>query len=164
VPPETRHPQPPPALFLHQPEPGIEAPAGRTGPQHSFLTGDVPDNLGWIRDGTAGRMLPVFLRGHMLGDEDLRRIQLAAADKEIIEFELDRAELALSQAITVAVNHGVDVRTVADVAELPVEDVITLVQHSDAPLLDTMATPALIEDSLPPAVSEASAPEPSAQG
>lgn len=60
--------------------------------------------------------------------DDLHKIRVAAADKEDVEFELDRAELVLQEAVTEALNHGEDIKVIAEVAELPVEDVVKLAQ------------------------------------
>jgi len=49
-----------------------------------------------------------------------------AADKEDIEFELDRAELILQEAVAQALRSGEDITVVADVAELPLDDVTRL--------------------------------------
>lgn len=66
-------------------------------------------------------------------DDDLRRIRVAAADKESIEFELDSVTLVLEEAITEAVDHGQDVTEVAVVAELPVTEVMDIVEHFTIP-------------------------------
>ncbi len=66
-------------------------------------------------------------------DDDLRRIRVAAADKESIEFELDSATLVLEEAITEAIDHGQDLSDVAATAELPVEKVIDIVEHAATP-------------------------------
>jgi hypothetical protein len=63
----------------------------------------------------------------------LQKIRVAAADKEDIEFELDRAELMLQEAVTEALSHGEDIAAVAEVAELPLEDVAKLVVHQAEP-------------------------------
>jgi hypothetical protein len=57
---------------------------------------------------------------------DLQKIRVAAADKEDIEFELDRAELVLQEAVAEAISHGEDIKVVAEVAELPLDDVVRL--------------------------------------
>ena len=57
---------------------------------------------------------------------DLQKIRVAAADKEDVEFELDRAELVLKEAVAEAISHGEDIRAVAEVAELPLDDVVKL--------------------------------------
>lgn len=66
-------------------------------------------------------------------DDDLRRIRVAAANKESLEFELDSAALALEEAITAAAGDGQDVDRIADAAEVPVEDVIKLVEIPHLP-------------------------------
>lgn len=59
-------------------------------------------------------------------NDDLLKIRVAAADKEDVEFELDRAELILQEAVAQALSHGEDIMVVAEVAELPLDDVIRL--------------------------------------
>ncbi|KNC16341.1 hypothetical protein AC792_15230 [Arthrobacter sp. RIT-PI-e] len=56
-------------------------------------------------------------------DDDLQKIRVAAADKEDVEFELDRAELVLQEAVAEALHHGEDPAVVAEISELPLEDV-----------------------------------------
>jgi hypothetical protein len=68
-----------------------------------------------------------------MNHDDLQRIRVAAADKENVEFELDRAELVLQEAVAEALTHGADITVVAEVAELPVEDVVKLAVHETAP-------------------------------
>lgn len=70
-------------------------------------------------------------------DDDLRRIRVAAANKESLEFELDSAALALEEAITAAAGDGQDVDRIADAAEVPVEDVIKLANPPHLPGPDT---------------------------
>lgn len=62
-------------------------------------------------------------------EDDLQKIRLAAADKEDMEFELDRAELVLQEAVSEALEHGEDIAAVAEVAELPVDDVVRLAEQ-----------------------------------
>ncbi|MHA7217349.1 hypothetical protein ACX80L_00510 [Arthrobacter sp. MDT1-48-3] len=64
---------------------------------------------------------------------DLQKIRVAAADKEDVEFELDRAELILKEAVTEALSHGEDIEVVAEVAELPLDDVAELARQTAAP-------------------------------
>ena len=65
--------------------------------------------------------------------DDLQRIRVAAADKEDVEFELDRAELMLQEAVVEALHHGEDLAVVAEVSELPLDDVVKLaVKDTDA--------------------------------
>lgn len=64
-------------------------------------------------------------------DDDLHRIRVAAADKESLEFELDSANLVLEEAITEAASHGQDILVIAAAAELPVEEIIELVEETD---------------------------------
>lgn len=59
-------------------------------------------------------------------EDHLLKIRVAAADKEDVQFELDRAELILQQAVSEAISRGEDIATVAEVAELPVDDVARL--------------------------------------
>lgn len=59
-------------------------------------------------------------------NDDLLKIRVAAADKEDVEFELDRAELILQEAVAQALSHGEDIMVVAEVAELPLDDVTRL--------------------------------------
>lgn len=56
-------------------------------------------------------------------NDDLQKIRVAAADKEDVEFELDRAELVLQEAVAEALHHGEDLKVVAEVSELPLDDV-----------------------------------------
>ncbi|MBG6226242.1 hypothetical protein IWX63_002829 [Arthrobacter sp. CAN_A2] len=58
--------------------------------------------------------------------DHLLKIRVAAADKEDVQFELDRAELVLQEAVSEAISHGEDIKTVAEVAELPEGDVARL--------------------------------------
>lgn len=62
-------------------------------------------------------------------EDNLHKIRLAAADKEDMEFELDRAELVLQEAVSEALEHGEDIAAVAEVAELPVDDVVRLAEQ-----------------------------------
>ncbi|BBE23560.1 hypothetical protein MN0502_24430 [Arthrobacter sp. MN05-02] len=64
---------------------------------------------------------------------DLQKIRVAAADKEDVEFELDRAELILKEAVTEALSHGEDIEVVAEVAELPLDDVAKLAGRTADP-------------------------------
>lgn len=66
-------------------------------------------------------------------NDDLQKIRVAAADKEDVEFELDRAELVLQEAVAEALVHGEDIAVVAELAELPVEDVAKLAAQEAAP-------------------------------
>ncbi|MDQ0735723.1 hypothetical protein [Arthrobacter agilis] len=66
-------------------------------------------------------------------NDDLQKIRVAAADKEDVEFELDRAELVLKEAVTEALSHGEDIEVVAEVAELPVDDVAKLAARNADP-------------------------------
>lgn len=65
-------------------------------------------------------------------NDDLQKIRVAAADKEDVEFELDRAELVLQEAVAEALAHGEDIAVVAEVAELPLEDVVKLAAQETA--------------------------------
>ncbi|MEG9248995.1 hypothetical protein V6S67_12975 [Arthrobacter sp. Soc17.1.1.1] len=66
-------------------------------------------------------------------NDDLQKIRVAAADKEDVEFELDRAELVLQEAVAEALSHGEDVNVVAEVAELPLDDVVKLAAQDTSP-------------------------------
>lgn len=66
-----------------------------------------------------------------MSKDDLHKIRVAAADKEDVEFELDRAELMLQQAVAEALEHGEEIAVVAEVAELPVEDVEKLAAQDE---------------------------------
>lgn len=66
-------------------------------------------------------------------NDDLQKIRVAAADKEDVEFELDRAELVLQEAVAEALSHGEDVNVVAEVAELPLDDVVKLAAQDASP-------------------------------
>jgi hypothetical protein len=66
-------------------------------------------------------------------NDDLQKIRVAAADKENVEFELDRAELILQEAVAEALSHGEAVEVVAEVAELPVDDVVKLASQDVLP-------------------------------
>lgn len=81
--------------------------------------------------------LTLFLEVSPVMDDDLRRIRVAAANKESLEFELDSAALALEEAITAAAGDGQDVDRIADAAEVPVEDVIKLANPPHLPGPDT---------------------------
>jgi hypothetical protein len=70
-----------------------------------------------------------------MSNDDLHRIRVAAADKEDVEFELDRAELMLQQAVAEALEHGEDITVVAEIAELPVDEVAKLAVHEPDPVL-----------------------------
>ena len=70
-----------------------------------------------------------------MSKDDLHRIRVAAADKEDVEFELDRAELVLQEAVAEALEHGEDISVVAEVAELPVEEVAKLAGQEPDPIL-----------------------------
>ncbi|WP_156134965.1 hypothetical protein [Arthrobacter sp. L77] len=63
----------------------------------------------------------------------LLKIRVAAADKEDVQFELDRAELVLQEAVAEAISQGEDIAIVAEVAELPVDDVAKLAAHDTGP-------------------------------
>ncbi|MFJ6001372.1 hypothetical protein [Arthrobacter sp. NPDC092385] len=66
-------------------------------------------------------------------NDDLQKIRVAAADKEDVEFELDRAELVLKEAVAEAISHGEDIKVVAEVAELPLDDVVKLAAQETDP-------------------------------
>ncbi len=66
-------------------------------------------------------------------NDDLQKIRVAAADKEDVEFELDRAELVLQEAVAEALSHGEDINVVAEVAELPLDDVVKLAAQDATP-------------------------------
>jgi hypothetical protein len=66
-------------------------------------------------------------------NDDLQKIRVAAADKEDVEFELDRAELVLKEAVAEAISHGEDIKVVAEVAELPLDDVVKLAAQEADP-------------------------------
>ncbi|MHA7188721.1 hypothetical protein ACX80N_00325 [Arthrobacter sp. MDT2-16] len=66
-------------------------------------------------------------------NDDLQKIRVAAADKEDVEFELDRAELVLQEAVSEALSHGEDINVVAEVAELPLDDVVKLATQDASP-------------------------------
>ncbi|MFC3300029.1 hypothetical protein FJV46_03640 [Arthrobacter agilis] len=68
-----------------------------------------------------------------MSKNDLQKIRVAAADKEDVEFELDRAELVLQEAVAEALIHGEDITVVAEVAELPIEDVAKLAAQEARP-------------------------------
>jgi hypothetical protein len=87
----------------------------------------------------------------VMSEDDLRRIALAAADKEAAEFELDHADLNLKEAVVVALEHGTPPEVVAQVADLEPEEVIDLVHTLEAPALLTL-------DDLDPASALESAP------
>ncbi|MHA7281476.1 hypothetical protein [Arthrobacter sp. TMS2-4] len=65
-------------------------------------------------------------------NDRLQKILVAAADREDIQFELDRAELILQEAVAEAMSHGEDITAVAEVAELPVHDIAKLAAHDAA--------------------------------
>ena len=65
--------------------------------------------------------------------DHLLKIRVAAADREDVQFELDRAELTLREAVSEAISCGEDIATVAEVAELPVDDVAKLAARNPGP-------------------------------
>ncbi|PPB50982.1 hypothetical protein C4K88_03775 [Arthrobacter pityocampae] len=63
--------------------------------------------------------------------DHLLNISVAAADKEDVQFELDRADLVLQEAVVEAITQGEDITAVAEVAELPVDEVVKLAAGVD---------------------------------
>jgi hypothetical protein len=74
-----------------------------------------------------------------MSTDDLRRIAIAAADKEAAAFELDQADLNLKEAVVVALEHGTPPEVIAEVADLEPEEIIDLVQDVEGPALLTLA-------------------------
>ena len=70
-----------------------------------------------------------------MSEDDLRRIAVAAADKEAAAFELDHADLTLKEAVVVALEHGTPPEVIAEVADLEPEEVIGLVHGVEEPAL-----------------------------
>jgi hypothetical protein len=61
-----------------------------------------------------------------MNEEDLRRIRIAAADKEAAAFELDHAALTLEEAVVEALRHGEHPALIAEAADLPEPEVVEL--------------------------------------
>ncbi|MHA7284555.1 hypothetical protein [Arthrobacter sp. TMS2-4] len=70
--------------------------------------------------------------------DDLRRIAVAAADKEAAAFELDHADLNLKEAVVVALEHGTPPEVIAEVADLDPEEVLDLVHGAEEPTLEAV--------------------------
>lgn len=89
-----------------------------------------------------------------MSDNDLRRIAVAAADKEAAAFELDHADLNLKEAVVVALEHGTPPEVIAQVADLEPEEVADLVQVNEEPALLTVdeSDPANSPEPVVPAV------------
>ncbi|MDQ0734702.1 hypothetical protein [Arthrobacter agilis] len=85
-------------------------------------------------------------------EDDLRRIAVAAADKEAAAFELDHADLKLKEAVVVALDHGTPTEVVAQVADLDPEEIIGLVHDIEEPALLTLdeVDPATARESVAP--------------
>ncbi len=100
-----------------------------------------------------------------MSEDDLRRVAVAAADKEAAAFELDHADLTLKEAVIVALEHGTPPEVIAEVADLEPEDVIDLVHGAEEPALftldetldqlDAAGTPEPAPITLPPSVRDA---------
>jgi hypothetical protein len=73
-----------------------------------------------------------------MDEEDLRRIRIAAADKEAAAFELDHAALTLEEAVVDALRHGQHPALIAEAADLPEPEVAQL---SGASASDSGALP-----------------------
>ncbi|GAB3268223.1 hypothetical protein [Arthrobacter pigmenti] len=58
-----------------------------------------------------------------MNDKDIRKVHVAAADLESIEFERDHAAMDLDEAVSTAVGHGEPVEDVARVANMDAEEV-----------------------------------------
>jgi hypothetical protein len=67
--------------------------------------------------------------------EDRHRLAVAAAEKEAAAFELDHAELNLQEAIVVALEHGEDPESIAEVVDLEPEKILELKGSTDQPAL-----------------------------
>ena len=98
-----------------------------------------------------------------MSENDLRRIAVAAADKETAVFELDHADLTLKEAVVVALEHGTPPEVVAEVADLDPEEVIDLLHGAEEPALLTVdevdplnAQESAAPTTLPPIVQDAS--------
>ncbi|WP_026549635.1 hypothetical protein [Arthrobacter sp. Br18] len=61
-----------------------------------------------------------------MNQEDLHRIQVAAADKEAAAFEFDHAALNLEEAVAAALRHGEDAMLIAEAADLSGSEVLQL--------------------------------------
>jgi hypothetical protein len=85
-----------------------------------------------------------------MSEDDLRRIAVAAADKEAAAFELDHADLNLKEAVVVALEHGTPPEVIAQVADLEPEEIIDLVHDIEEPVL-------LTPDEVDPAGAQGSA-------
>lgn len=59
-------------------------------------------------------------------DPDLHEIRVAAADREMAEFGLDRAAYAVEEVVVEALEQGAPIEAVAKAAGLPVPAVIEL--------------------------------------
>jgi hypothetical protein len=77
-----------------------------------------------------------------MNEEDLRRIRVAAADKEAAAFELDHAALTLEEAVVAALRHGQPPALIAEAADLPEPEVALL---SSASASDAGNVPPLTE-------------------
>lgn len=73
-----------------------------------------------------------------MSEDDLRRIAVAAADKEAAAFELDHADLNLKEAVVVGLEHGTPPEVIAEVADLDLEEVLDLVQGVEEQTLPTL--------------------------
>lgn len=97
-----------------------------------------------------------------MSEDDLRRIAVAAADKEAAAFELDHADLNLKEAVVVALEHGTPPEVIAEVADLDPEEVIGLVHGAEEPALldlddlDSAGARESTPTTLPPMVQDAS--------
>ena len=80
-------------------------------------------------------------RVHVMSEEDLHRIAVAAADKEAAAFELDHADLTLKEAVVIALEHGTPPEVIAEAADLEPDEVINLVHGVEEPALFALDKP-----------------------
>ncbi|MDQ0734705.1 hypothetical protein [Arthrobacter agilis] len=73
-----------------------------------------------------------------MSEEDVHRLAVAAADKELAAFELDHAEFNLKEAVVVALEHGTPPEVIAQIADLEPEEVLDLIGRAEEPALLTL--------------------------
>ncbi|HET7414445.1 MAG TPA: hypothetical protein VFI97_01965 [Arthrobacter sp.] len=58
-----------------------------------------------------------------MNDQDMKKVRVAAADLESVEFERDHAAMDLDDAVNTAVGHGESVEDVARAANMDTQEV-----------------------------------------
>ncbi|MBG6226243.1 hypothetical protein IWX63_002830 [Arthrobacter sp. CAN_A2] len=92
-----------------------------------------------------------------MSEEDVQRLADTAAHREEVAFELEHAELHLTEAVVVALEHGTPAEAIAEIADLEPEEVLDLVSAPEEPALGAVRDP---DPEAPPAPPAPTPPDP----